>query len=84
MHAISIDGGAEMSKPLWKDAPTWAMWLAQDHDGIWFWWLDKPIVTGGHEDFWMPKIPNINIKFERAGMRGATPADWTATLEHRP
>jgi len=28
--------------PSWKDAPDWANWLAQDSDGEWFWFEDKP------------------------------------------
>jgi len=29
-------------KPDWKDAPEWAQWLAQDLDGVWWWYADKP------------------------------------------
>ncbi|MNL32370.1 hypothetical protein D3C87_1542150 [compost metagenome] len=73
-----------MSKPDWKKAPEWAGWLAQDNDGWWFWWCDKPVVTGDYEDFWMPSNPNPDAKFDRAGKRGPTPIDWTTTLEPRP
>jgi hypothetical protein len=34
-------------KPDWKDAPEWAMWLAQDEDGDWFWYENKPVRVGG-------------------------------------
>lgn len=73
-----------MDKPDWKDAPDWAMWLAQDNDGRWFWWGEKPVVTGGHEDFWMPEDPNPDAKFCRSGKDGKPPIDWTKTLEPRP
>ena len=32
-----------MSKPDWKDAPEWAMWLAADDDG-WTWFEKEPVV----------------------------------------
>lgn len=28
--------------PHWIDAPEWANWLAQDEDGQWHWFQDKP------------------------------------------
>lgn len=32
-----------MTKPLWKDAPEWAGWLAKDSDGNWCWYEKKPV-----------------------------------------
>jgi len=29
-------------KPEWKDAPKWANWLAQDANGDWYWYKEKP------------------------------------------
>ena len=29
-------------KPSWEDAPEWANWLAQDHNGHWYWYKKKP------------------------------------------
>lgn len=29
-------------KPDWKDAPAWAQYLAQDFNGEWFWYENKP------------------------------------------
>lgn len=26
----------------WKDAPGWALWLAQDEDGDWYWYENEP------------------------------------------
>jgi hypothetical protein len=26
----------------WENAPEWANWLAQDHDGGWWWFENKP------------------------------------------
>ena len=31
-------------KPDWKDAPEWAMWLAMDEDGEWWWYEDEPFL----------------------------------------
>lgn len=34
-------------KPNWKDAPGWAQWLAQDADGVWYWYESQPRVLDG-------------------------------------
>ena len=33
-----------MKKPLWENAPVWANFLAQDKDGLWFWYEIRPQV----------------------------------------
>lgn len=38
-------------KPDWKDAPDWAMWLAQDTNGDWYWYEIEPTFMG---DEWSP------------------------------
>lgn len=35
-----------MSKPDWKDAPSWAMWLAADPNGYWVWFENEPEFDG--------------------------------------
>jgi hypothetical protein len=61
-----------MSKPLWSDSPSWARYLAQDDDGGWFWFQNKP--TYGQFG-WM-----INGgRYLRA-----RPTDCRATLEEKP
>ena len=35
-------------QPNWDDAPDWANWLAQNLDGAWHWFKDKPL-TGIHD-----------------------------------
>ena len=32
-------------KPKWKDAPTWARYLAKDADSVWYWWENIPIAS---------------------------------------
>jgi hypothetical protein len=77
-----------MSKPLWKDAPTWAMWLAQDKDGEWCWWSLRPDRTAS---LWTQPQPNEDLcdylsagYLDRDGGRFTLPEDWTKTLEPRP
>jgi hypothetical protein len=31
-----------MTKPDWGKAPDWANWCAQDQDGQWYWYKNKP------------------------------------------
>lgn len=35
----------------WDDAPAWAQWLAQDEDGSWWWYEQRPELARG---FWNP------------------------------
>lgn len=69
-----------MSKPEWKDAPSWAMWLAQDKDGEWCWWNIEPRTTAS---LWTQGIPEEIYFCESAGYFEKNP-DWQSTLEARP
>ena len=40
---------ADDSGPSWDDAPEWARYLAQDKDGTWWWYEEKPRPLDG---FW--------------------------------
>jgi hypothetical protein len=71
--AVEPDGG----KPSWDDAPEWAQWLAQDRDGQWFWFRDKP-VTG--QNCWATQSGS---RSEHACVRDTKPS-WHETLEERP
>lgn len=31
-----------VDKPNWRDAPSWARWLAQDESGVWSWFEHEP------------------------------------------
>lgn len=65
-----------MSKPEWnEDTPKWANWLAQDQNGIWFWWKDRPIPSYG---LW-----GLGGKFLRASHDDFN-ENWRDTLEPRP
>jgi len=68
-----------MSKPSWDDAPPWAAYLAQDSDGEWFWYSEKPNLPAGKSGWvdeigslyaWARKTPNYE--------------SFRLTLERRP
>ena len=68
---------ASEDKPDWKDAPEWAMWLAQDVGGDWFWYDLEPIGSAG---YW-------NAPGEYELIYTSNPVynpDWHNTLEARP
>lgn len=62
-------------KPSWSEAPSWAMWLAQNDDGQWWWYEEKPILCS-----------HMGCFCEEGGRsEEATYAeDWEDTLEQRP
>lgn len=63
-----------MSRPDWKDAPEWANWVAQDGDGEWWWFQNKPTLY--HNDVW---------RADGGKSFRATPfPKATASLEPRP
>jgi hypothetical protein len=64
--------------PHWIDAPDWAQWLAQDEDGEWNWFQDKPQVMGRGE--WMT-LTGGNFEWART-----TPCQrkWQKTLQAKP
>lgn len=69
-----------MNRPDWKDAPDWAMFLAQDKDGEWCWWNLKPVITC---TLWTQGSPEKDYYFASAGYYVRT-INWQETLEPRP
>lgn len=67
--------------PHWIDAPEWAQWLAQDEDGQWNWFQDKPEALACKE--WITLSGGEYQVFEWAR---TTPCyrHWAKTLEARP
>lgn len=65
-------------KPDWKDAPEWAKWLAQDGDGKWVWFENKPRVPAGCNDWRQGTRPGL---WEYATVVNE---DFKTTLERRP
>jgi hypothetical protein len=60
-------------KPDWKDAPEWALWLAMDKTGTWYWYEKKPEPTGILRDW------NWRNRRQVAYLE-----NWDKTLEPRP
>jgi hypothetical protein len=69
-----------MNRPEWKDAPEWAMFLAQDKDGEWCWWNLEPALT---YSLWTQGEPGDSYRFETAGYYECK-WPWMETLEPRP
>lgn len=71
-------------KPEWKDAPEWAMWLAQDEVGLhgidhyWVWFEREPeTFSNGWADY------SLDGRWHET-RNVATVANWKKTLEPRP
>lgn len=72
----AADGFAvDTNAPDWKDAPEWAQWVAQDEDGDWYWYENKPRLFDKH---WMIDGGKTEFKFFDIH----TP-DWRETLQER-
>jgi hypothetical protein len=71
-----------INKPSWDDAPEWAQWLAQDKDGEWCFYPEKPEQSG---TMWINDEPKNGIWVD-VHCTGRIPAgqDWRETLEPRP
>ena len=64
-----------------ESAPDWAMFLAQDGDGVWYWHANKPKPNGATvcgEGYW------ISTGESCIACRGELLGDWRDTLERRP
>jgi hypothetical protein len=61
-------------KPDWKDSPDWAVYLAMDSYGDWYWYDRKPKVNT-EEGEWHTDYGNL----QWAGSSGS----WTDSLEER-
>lgn len=68
----AVDGA-----PGWDDAPEWAMWLAQDLDGSWYWFEECPGM-GDDDDKWYAD----NYKEAKEGV--TVSPFWRNTLQSRP
>jgi hypothetical protein len=66
------------NKPSWEGAPEWAEWLAQDSDGGWFWFIDRPVI---YKFTFQPVKAAQGIQL---ASKGEVLGDWRDTLERRP
>lgn len=67
-------------KPDWgtANAPEWAMWLAQDANGYWFWYSERPYL--GKDGWYLRKYS----KFSLATSQLYKAKQWKKSLEQRP
>lgn len=66
-----------MSKPEWKDAPSFAKWLAQDQCGDWWWYAVRPI----EEDNFFRHVAMTRRAHACSGEQNYS---WQKTLEYLP
>lgn len=68
-----------MSKPDWKDAPDLAEWLAQDGNGVWWWYAQRPILS---LNGW--RLRHVYIGAVSLACRDFENGNWQKTLDRRP
>lgn len=68
-----------MSRPDWKDAPDHMKYLAQDLDGSWWWYADKPFIAS---EGWSPA--GTWIGSNKLACNGCFNRKWKETLDRRP
>jgi hypothetical protein len=62
-------------KPNWSDSPSWANYLAQDANGAWWWYANKPIIWNENDVEWRPNGSSAPAKISM---------QWRGSLEERP
>lgn len=67
-----------MILPHWSAAPTWAHWLAQNYEGRFYWFEDKPRNLGPDWPVWA-----CDFRRELAG-QGMVNPDWEKAIWNRP
>lgn len=87
---MSRDGksfGKVLEKPPSFDtAPEWGMWLAQDEDGDWWWFSNKPTLCSMPDDgalYWARTTGENVSRAEFAG-KGVRPLDPSKAIQERP
>lgn len=71
-------------KPKWSTAPTWAKWLAQDNDGAWYWYEERPVPSATSNKCWNRNPNTSNGNGGNLCRAFAGDDDWKDTLERRP
>ena len=65
-------------KPSWANAPAWAKYLAQDGDGAWYWYEDRPTVSD------LSRVWSRVSSTSHQSKALDKTEDWRKTLERRP
>jgi len=76
--SIYYEVAKKPDKPSWNDAPEWAMWLAQDDTGEWYWYSYPPEYDEG---IWIDASEDGINNF---AMEGPEPENPRNTIEYRP
>ena len=63
----------------WNKAPAWANYAAQDADGAWYWYENKPYLAPGSRDWDIPHAGDRMVRIPEAH----TPSH-AETLQERP
>lgn len=72
-------------KPSFDDAPKWANYIAQNPDGVWFWWRCKPQAGSAFEGWCASVISLITFRHKAAPyFQGERSDQWFDTLQARP
>lgn len=66
-----------MNKPTWNRAPEWANYLAQDENGNWYWYEDRPLHG---ETVWVEQSGRAKLALSSEPRF----PDWRKSLEARP
>lgn len=72
--------------PSFDTAPEWAMWLAQDEDGDWWWFSNKPALYSMPDDgtlYWARTTGKNVSRAEFAG-KGVRPLVTSKAIQERP
>ena len=73
---------SDNSHPRWKDAPDWANYLAQDANGIWY-WFECPIHACEDDRVWYEQEA-FDGRIAGAGDAAERNPDWRNTRQARP
>jgi len=65
-------------KPSWAGAPEWARYLAQDGDGTWYWYGERPTVSA------LSRVWSRSSSTSKQMRCLDNTEDWRKTLERRP
>ena len=81
---VTTNSTLKAMKPLWKDAPPWAKWLAQDESGVWHWFEYRPRNTLYVHRWQVPDSTARNGNLGSSRRASPSSIDWKKSLEYKP